>query len=279
MRERFPSENEQVELYRRVLEAARGKEVTIRTLDIGGDKFLSYLDYPREDNPYLGWRSIRVSLELRDVFREQIRAILQASASGSLRILFTMISSVREIKDTLSILDEEKARLRGKGIHFDDRIKVGLLLEVPAAFVILQKILRYVDFVSIGTNDLVQFVLAVDRNNQKVAPIYNPLHPALVSTILDIASVCKKNDKPIVVCGEAAANPRCAYLYLAMGIDQISMNAPSVPIIKHLIRHVRLSDAKDTLEAVLSMEDTDEIDELVGDRVIPVLNDLNDDTP
>ncbi len=279
VRERFPSEDEQVNLYRRVLTAAKGKEVTMRTLDVGGDKFLSYLDYPREDNPYLGWRSIRVSLELRDVFREQIRAILRASAFGHLKILFPMISSVREIKDTLSILDEEKSRLRGKGIPFDDRIKVGLLLEVPAAAVILEKLLKYVDFVSVGTNDLVQFILAVDRNNQKVAPIYNPLHPAVISTILDIVSVCRKNDKPMVICGEAAANPKCAYLYLAMGIDQLSMNSPSVPIIKHLIRHVRLADAKEVLAAALSMEDTDEIEELVDDRVSLVLNDLNADAP
>jgi phosphotransferase system enzyme I (PtsP) len=279
VRERFPSENEQVDLYRRVLAAAKGKEVTMRTLDVGGDKFLSYLDYPREDNPFLGWRSIRVSLELRDIFREQIRSMLRVSAFGHLKILFPMISSVKEIKDTLSILDEEKSRLRGKGIAFDDKIKVGLLLEVPAAAVILEKLLRYVDFVSVGTNDLIQFVLAVDRNNQKVAPIYNPLHPAVISTITDIASVCRKNDKPMVICGEAAANPRCAYLYLAMGIDQLSMNAPSVPIIKHLMRQVRRADAKKVLAEALSMEDAEEIEDLVDEHVAPVLDDLNADAP
>ncbi|MGO9137289.1 MAG: phosphoenolpyruvate--protein phosphotransferase [Syntrophales bacterium] len=279
VRERFPSENEQVALYQRVLAAAKGKEVTMRTLDVGGDKFLSYLDYPREDNPFLGWRSIRVSLELRDVFREQIRAMLRASVFGHSKILFPMISSVKEIKDALSIIDEEKSGLRGKGIPFNDIIKVGLLLEVPAAAVILEKLLRYVDFVSVGTNDLVQFVLAVDRNNQKVAPIYNPLHPAVISTIMDIASVCRKNGKPMVVCGEAAANPKCAYLYLAMGIDQLSMNAPSVPIVKYLMRHVKVADAREVLAAALSMEDTDEIEELVDERVAPVLDDLNTDAP
>lgn len=279
VRERFPSENEQIQLYRRVLEAAKGKEVTLRTLDVGGDKFLSYLDYPREDNPFLGWRSIRVSLELKDVFREQIRAVLRASALGNLKILLPMISSVREIKDTLLIMNEEKSRLREKGIPFDDGIKVGLLLEVPAAAVILEKMLKYVDFVSVGTNDLTQFVLAVDRNNQKVAPMYNPLHPAVVSIISDIASICKNNDKPMVICGEAAANPKCAYLYLAMGIDQLSMNAPSVPIIKHLIRHVRQADAKEALAAALSMEDTCEIEDLADDRVSQILNALNTDAP
>jgi phosphoenolpyruvate-protein kinase (PTS system EI component) len=186
---------------------------------------------------------------------------------------------VREIKDTRSILDEEKSRLRGKGMPFDDAIEVGLLLEVPAAAVILEKLLKYVDFVSVGTNDLTQFVLAVDRNNQKVAPIYNPLHPAMISTIRDIASVCRKNDKPMVICGEAASNPKCAYLYLAMGIDQLSMNAPSVPIIKHLIRYVRLADAREVLAAALSMEDTEEIEALLDEHVSPILNGLNEYAP
>ena len=271
VRERFPSEDEQVDLYRRVLEAAKGKAITIRTLDVGGDKFLSYLDYPREDNPYLGWRSIRVSLELRDVFREQIRAILKASAFGSFRILFPMISSVREIKDTLSILNEEKERLRERNVPFDDAIKAGLLLEVPAAAVILEKLLRYVDFVSVGTNDLVQFVLAVDRNNQKVAPIYNPLHPAVISTILNIVSVCKEKNKPVVICGEAAANPKCAYLYMGMDIDQLSMNAPSVPMIKHMIRNIEQDDAKEVLRRVLLMDDADEIEDFMDYVISPVL--------
>jgi len=271
VRERSPSEEEQVDLYRRVLEAAKGKEVTIRTLDVGGDKFLSYLDYPKEDNPYLGWRSIRVSLELRDIFREQIRAILRASVSGTLRILFPMISSVKEIKDALSIVNEEKTYLRERNIPFDETIKVGLLIEVPAAVVILDKLLRYVDFVSVGTNDLVQFVLAVDRNNQKVASIYNPLHPAVISTILDIVSVCKERNKPMVICGESAANPKCAYLYLGMGIDQLSMNAPSVPIIKHLIRNVQKADAEQALMSVLLMDDADEIADFVEDGISPAL--------
>ena len=271
VRERFPSEDEQVDIYRRVLEAAKGKEVTIRTLDVGGDKFLSYLDYPKEDNPYLGWRSIRVSLELRDVFREQIRAILRASVFGHSKVLFPMISSVREIKETLSIVNEEKTRLRERNIPFDDTIKVGLLLEVPAAVVILNKLLRYVDFVSVGTNDLVQFILAVDRNNQKVAPIYNPLHPAVISTILDIVSVCRERNKPMVICGESAANPKCAYLYLGMGINQLSMNAPSVPIIKHLIRNVEKNDAEEVLTQVLLMDDTDEIEDFVNNGVSQAL--------
>ncbi len=259
VRERFPSEREQVDLYRRILDGAKGREVTIRTLDVGGDKFLSYLDYPKEDNPYLGWRSIRVSLEMRDIFREQLRAILRASAFGRARILFPMITSVNEIKETVSILNEEKTKLKHSNIPFDDAIKIGILVEVPAAVIILEKLLKYLDFISIGTNDLVQYVLAVDRNNQRVASIYNPLHPAVVSIIKKVISTCKKHDKPVVICGEAAANPKCAYLYLGMGVDQMSMNPSTVPTIKHLIRNVRLNDAREALKQVLAMDDADEI--------------------
>lgn len=275
VRERFPSEREQVDLYRRILDGAKGREVTIRTLDVGGDKFLSYLDYPKEDNPYLGWRSIRVSLEMRDIFREQLRAILRASAFGRARILLPMITSVKEIKETILILSEEKTKLKQSNIPFDDTIKIGILVEVPAAVIILEKLLKYVDFISIGTNDLVQYVLAVDRNNQKVAFIYNPLHPAVVSIIEKVISTCKKHDKPVVICGEAAANPRCAYLYLGMGVDQMSMNPSTVPTIKHLIRNVRQNDARETLKQVLAMDDTDEIgdflDEVVSDRLIDTI--------
>ncbi|MCX5854373.1 MAG: phosphoenolpyruvate--protein phosphotransferase, partial [Deltaproteobacteria bacterium] len=271
VRERFPSEREQVDLYRRVLEGARGREVTIRTLDVGGDKFLSYLEYPREDNPYLGWRSIRVSLEMRDIFREQLRAILRTSAFGRVRILFPMIVSVVEIRETLSIINEEKAKLKQRNIPFDETIKVGILVEVPAAIIILEKLIRCVDFISIGTNDLVQYVLAVDRNNQKVASIYNPLHPAVVSTICGAIATCRKHHKPVVICGEAAANPKCAYLYLGMGVDQLSMNPSSVPAIKQLIRNTKQTDAKETLARVLAMDDADEIedflDEVLSDRL------------
>jgi len=267
VRERFPSEKEQVDLYRRIVEGARGKEVTIRTLDIGGDKFLSYLDYPKEDNPYLGWRSIRVSLEMRDVFREQLRAILRASAFGNIKILLPMITSVAEIRDTLSILHEEKTKLLKRNIQFDNMIQVGILVEVPAAVVTLEKLLRWVDFISIGTNDLVQYMLAVDRNNQKVASLYNPLHPAVISTIRKIIATCRKSRKTVVICGEAAANLKCAYLYLGMGVDRISMNPSSVPTIKHMIRNIRQFDAREALTQVLAMDDADEIEAFL-ERVV-----------
>ena len=268
VRKEFPSENEQFLLYKKVVEGAEGRPVTIRTLDVGGDKFLSYLDYPKEQNPYLGWRSIRVSLELDDIFRTQIRAILKASAFGHIKILFPMITSVSEVRKIISLLDEEKNSLKKRGVPFDEEINIGIMVEVPGAVRILDRLLRYVDFASIGTNDLIQYTLAVDRNNQKVASLYNPLHPGVVSTIAEVVSTCKKNDKGISICGESASNPHCAYLFLGMETDHLSMNPASIPIIKDLIRKVRLTDAKETLNSVVLMEDAEEIAAFL-DKVLP----------
>ena len=268
VRKEFPSENEQFLLYKKVVEGAEGRSVTIRTLDVGGDKFLSYLDYPKEQNPYLGWRSIRVSLELDDIFRTQIRAILKASAFGHIKILFPMITTVGEVRSITSLLDEEKNLLGKRGSSFDTTINIGIMVEVPGTVKILDRLLHYVDFVSIGTNDLIQYTLAVDRNNQKVAELYDPLHPAVISTILDVVSICKKNNKEVSICGEAASNPRCAYLFTAIETDKLSMNPASIPVIKDLIRKVRLSDTKKALNSVLLMEDSREITSYL-DKILP----------
>jgi phosphotransferase system enzyme I (PtsP) len=268
VRKEFPSENEQFLLYKKVVEGAEGRSVTIRTLDVGGDKFLSYLDYPKEQNPYLGWRSIRVSLELDDIFRTQIRAILKASAFGHIKILFPMITSVGEVRSITSLLDEEKNLLEKRGAPFDTTINIGIMVEVPGTVKILDRLLHYVDFVSIGTNDLIQYTLAVDRNNQKVASLYDPLHPAVISTILDVVSICKRNNKEVSICGEAASNPRCAYLFTAIETDKLSMNPASVPVIKDLIRKVRLTDTKEALNRVLLMEDSREITSYL-DKILP----------
>jgi phosphotransferase system enzyme I (PtsP) len=258
-RKDFPSEDEQSLLYEKIIRGAEHRSVTIRTLDVGGDKFLSYLDSPKEANPYLGWRSIRVSLGLDPIFRTQIRAILRASAIGKVRILLPMITSVSEVHKSLEILEEEKRALTDRGISFDKDVPVGIMVEVPAAVRILDRFLRYVDFVSVGTNDLIQYLLAVDRNNEKVANIYNPLHPAVVSAMMDIVSTCKQYDKGVSICGEAASNPQCAYLFLAMEVDRLSMAPASIPVIKDLVRKVTLKDAKATLELALGMEDTEEV--------------------
>jgi phosphotransferase system enzyme I (PtsP) len=258
-RKDFPSGEEQQILYEKIVRGAGACSVTIRTLDVGGDKFLSYLDYPKEQNPYLGWRSIRVSLDLDDMFRTQLRAILSASAVGRVRVLFPMITSVDEIRKVMGILEEEKQALRTRGISFDEKMPAGLMVEVPAAAKILKSLLPYVNFVSIGTNDLVQYLLAVDRNNEKVADIYSPLHPAVITTIAEVVHTCKAFGKSISICGESASDPRCVLLFLAMGVDRLSMNPASVPLIKDFLRRISFDEAKSHLLKVLAMEDTDTI--------------------
>jgi phosphoenolpyruvate-protein kinase (PTS system EI component) len=213
----------------------------------------------------LGWRSIRVCLELKDVFREQLRAILQASVAGPVRLMFPMISSVAELRQSLEILEEEKIFLRRQGISFAENMPVGIMVEVPGTVIILEKLLRYIDFISIGTNDLIQYSLAVDRNNPKVASLYRPLHPAVLSLIIAAASTCRRLNKPVSVCGEAANNVKCAYLFLGMGIQDMSMNASSIPHLKHFIRGRTFAEAKKSLKQALTMEDAAEIEAYLDD--------------
>lgn len=259
LRKSFPSEDEQVALYTRVIEKSKGRSVTIRTLDVGGDKFLSYLEYPKEDNPFLGWRSIRLSLDLEDVFRTQIRAVLRASAFGKLRILFPMITIVDEIRKVVKLVSEEKEKLDHDAVKYDRNIELGIMVEVPAAVPILDRLLRYVDFVNIGTNDLMQYLLAVDRNNKKVAAYFNVLHPAVIATIEQIVSVCNRFEKQVCICGEAAAVKESIFLFIGMGADHISMVPSAIPGAKQFIRSVNQTDAKKALKVCLEMEDAKEI--------------------
>jgi len=267
LRKSFPSEDEQVDLYTRVLEKAEKRSVTIRTFDVGGDKFLSYLDYPKEDNPFLGWRSIRLSLDLEDVFRTQIRAILRVSDFAKTRILFPMISSIDEIRRVVALVNEEKENLTAIGIAFDRNIELGIMVEVPAAVPILDRLLRYVDFVNIGTNDLMQYLLAVDRNNKKVAEHFNVLHPSVIATVAQIVSVCRRFDKQLCICGEAAAVKECIFLFVGMGADHISMVPSSIPGAKQLIRSVNQADAEEALKVCLEMEDAKEIKAYLNNKV------------
>ena len=251
----FPTEEEQFELYCKVIAAAAGKTVTIRTLDVGGDKLFSHLDYPKETNPYLGWRAVRVSLERDDIFRAQIRAVLRASAHGPTSLMFPMVSTVEEVCAIKHIVKDEKSKLAAAGRPFNANMAIGIMVEVPAAVRILHHLLRHVDFVSIGTNDLTQYILAVDRNNEKVSAMYNPLHPAVIDTIREAATVCRRMGIPLSICGESASNPQCVVLYLAMGITRLSLNPSSVPLIKHLIATLSMAEAQSALSAITDMED------------------------
>lgn len=264
LRKSFPSEEEQVALYRKVLEKSAPLAVTIRTFDAGGDKIFSSLDRPVEDNPFLGWRSIRISLDMEDIFRIQIRAILRASAFGRAHILFPMISCMTEVHRINSIMSEEKDNLRKQGVDFDPDIQRGIMVEVPSAVPILKRMLAYVDFVSIGTNDLIQYLLAVDRNNKQVASRYNLLHPSVIATIADIVAICRQAGKPLNICGEAAANPQGIFLFVGMGADHISMTPSAIPMAKNFIRCITRSYAKQCLKEAMDKEDAVAIGRLLG---------------
>jgi phosphotransferase system enzyme I (PtsP) len=251
IQKRLPTEEEQADLYTRVMQQADGLPVCFRTLDVGGDKFLSALDYPKEDNPFLGWRSIRVTLELEEMFRQQIRAILRAAEYGTAQLMFPMIVSMHELEVSLSIVQEEKRRL-GSSIP----LPVGIMLEVPGTVKILPSLLPLIDFVSIGTNDLIQYTLAVDRNNPKVASLYTPFHPAVLSIIADAAALCNKSGTPVSICGEAAADPACAYLFLGLGIRRLSMNPSSILRVKAMIREADTGQAARAVAFGLELNDS-----------------------
>jgi phosphotransferase system, enzyme I, PtsP len=267
LRKTFPTEEEQTALYQKILSKAQGRSVTIRTFDVGGDKFLSYMEYPKEENPFLGWRSIRISLDLENEFRTQIRAILRASATGKMQILFPMISSVEEIRQVIAIVESEKNHLLQQGVDYDSDIQLGIMVEVPATVPILARLLKYIDFISIGTNDLIQYMLAVDRNNQKVAQLFNALHPSVISTIADIIAIAKRNGKPASICGEAASRLDCILLFIGMGADRISMTPSAIPEAKRFILSIWKSEAEKIFMQAMQMEEASEIGKLLNDAV------------
>jgi phosphotransferase system enzyme I (PtsP) len=255
----FPSEEEQLELYRRVLGSMGGKPVTIRTLDLGPDKYPAYMRLPREHNPYLGWRSIRISLEKSDIFKVQLRAILRVGVHGPVRLLLPMISSVEEILQVKKLLAEVKAELREEGVAFDPWMPVGVMVEVPAAVWLADRLIREVDFFSIGTNDLIQYLLAVDRDNRKVASLYEPLHPAVLQAISWTVQAAKRAGRRVSMCGEMAADPLCTLVLLGMGLDELSMEPFFVPVIKRVVRSLSYINAQRLTQEVLRMETVQEV--------------------
>jgi phosphotransferase system enzyme I (PtsP) len=255
----FLSEDEQVELYRRVVDGMGGRPVTIRTLDLGADKYPPYLNIPREDNPFLGWRSIRISLELPEIFRTQLRAILRTAVNRPVQMMFPMISSLEEIRRAKELLAEAREELQAAGKPVPAAMPVGMMMEVPSAVCLAPYLVREVDFISIGTNDLIQYVLAVDRNNRKVAPLYEPLHPAVIQMVASAVSVAKQAGKPVSICGEMAADPVCTLLLVGLGFDDLSMGPFFIPVIKRLIRAMTFETARGLAQEVLTMPTIKEI--------------------
>ena len=264
----FPSEEEQYALYKRVVEGMTDKPVTIRTLDIGADKYPSYMrSVATEPNPFLGWRSIRISLEVEEIFKTQLRAILRVGDLGSVRMLVPMISSLEEIQKVKELLAEAKVELEQEGTPFDRQMELGIMVEVPSAVQLAERFLREVDFLSIGTNDLIQYILAVDRSNRKVANLYEPLHPAVLSALNATIDAGRKAGKRVSMCGEMAGDPLCALVLLGMGLEEFSMGALYLPVIKKAIRSISYQAAKTTAQMVLEMDTVGEIKRYLFEQI------------
>jgi len=256
----FPNEEQQYALYRRVVEGMEGKPVTIRTLDIGADKYPPYARRATpEANPFLGWRSIRVSLELVDIFKTQLRAILKVGALGQVRLLIPMVSRLEEILRVKEILAEVKEELAEEGVPFDRQMALGIMIEVPSAVQTVDRLLREVDFLSIGTNDLIQYLLAVDRGNRRVAGLYEPLNPAVLSALMQIIQAAKKAGKHVAMCGEMAGDPLATLLLVGMGLEEFSMESLFIPVVKKVIRSMTYQSAKTSVQIVLDMDTVGEI--------------------
>jgi phosphotransferase system enzyme I (PtsP) len=264
----FPSEEEQFTLYRRVVEGFSGKPVTIRTLDIGADKYPAYVRRATaEQNPFLGWRSIRVSLEIPEIFKAQLRAILRAGAYGRVRLLIPMVTSLEEIFRVKEILAEVRDELERDGLTFDRQMELGIMVEVPSIVHLVSRIVREVDFLSIGTNDLIQYVLAVDRGNHKVAELYEPLHPAVLAALTQIIEGAKREGKRVGMCGEMAGDPLYTLLLLGMGLEEFSMGSLFIPVVKRIVRSVNYSEAKAVADIVLRMDTVAEIKKYLFDQM------------
>lgn len=237
----LPKEEEQYEVYRDAAEKLDGMPLVIRTLDIGGDKDVNFMTFPQEDNPALGYRGIRISLDRRDLFKTQLKALLRASAHGNIRILYPMISSVDEVRKCNEILEQAKKELVREGKPFKADTPVGMMIEVPASVLIADMLAEEVQFFSIGTNDLVQYVLAVDRMNETVAPLYDPYHPAVLRLLKQVADAARARGIPVSVCGELAGDPDAVPLWLGLGIQELSMSVQSLLTVKEKVLH---SEAK-----------------------------------
>jgi phosphotransferase system enzyme I (PtsP) len=253
IRDRFPSEKEQMAIYREQLSSFHPLPVTMRTLDVGGDKALPYFPI-KEDNPFLGWRGIRITLDHPEIFLVQIRAMLKASEGlNNLRILMPMISGLQELEESLHLIHRAWSEVRDEGVDVP-MPPVGVMIEIPAAVYQIRELARLVDFISIGSNDLTQYLLAVDRNNPRVADLYDFLHPSVLQALKLVVDGAHAEGKPVGICGEMAADPASAVLLLAMGFDNLSMNATNLPKVKWLLRQISKKMACELLERLLKMD-------------------------
>jgi phosphotransferase system enzyme I (PtsI) len=259
----FPTEDEQYEAYIEVVERVHPKSVILRTFDLGGDKFGPHDGSLVEANPFLGWRAIRACLDLPEMFKVQLRAMLKASAKKSIKIMFPMISEVGELQKAKAILNEAKEELKRQKIPFDEKIPVGIMVEIPSAALAADSLAKECDFFSIGTNDLIQYTLAVDRGNEKIAHLYQGFHPAVLKLIKETIDAGHRNGIWVGLCGEMAADPLATTLLVGMGVDELSTSAMAIPEVKKIIRSIKFEEAKKHAEEVLKLSTIDEIKKLL----------------
>ncbi|MFD0825499.1 phosphoenolpyruvate--protein phosphotransferase [Neobacillus sp. M.A.Huq-85] len=262
-RDQLPTEEEQFEAYKAVLEGMSGKPVVVRTLDIGGDKELPYLDLPKEMNPFLGFRAIRLCLEEQDVFRTQIRALLRASIYGNLKIMFPMIATLDEFRSAKAILEEEKQKLVSQGLQIAGQIELGIMVEIPSTAILADQFAKEVDFFSIGTNDLIQYTMAADRMNQRVAYLYQPYSPSILRLVKMVIDAAHAEGKWAGMCGEMAGDETAIPVLLGLGLDEFSMSATSILKARSLIRNLKKSEMEKLAEEVLTMQTTSQVIEAV----------------
>ncbi len=271
----LPSEDELFEDYKEVAEIIAPNPVTIRTLDLGGDRFSSESSWTKEANPALGLRAIRFCLQQPSMFRSQIRAILRASAFGNIQVMFPMISGLQELLDSRKIIKEAMGELDQEGAAYDGNIKVGLMIEVPSAVTVADILAKHADFFSIGTNDLIQYALAIDRVNEHVAFMYQPFHPAILRMIVQVIKAARQAGIRVALCGEMAGDPLCTSVLLAMGIDELSLNAGGIPMIKKIIRSLSLEQANTDLRKIMKLDTAAQVREFMVKKMKPLLDELD----
>jgi phosphotransferase system enzyme I (PtsI) len=262
-RERAPTEEEQYRCYRQVLEAMEGRPVTIRTLDLGGDKIPGVRKPEREANPAMGLRAVRYCLQNREIFRAQLRALLRASTCGNLRVMFPLITGVAELREVRGELEHCRSELGHAGVAMDAKFPVGIMIETPAAACIADRLAGEADFFSIGTNDLIQYALAIDRHNRDVAYLYRPLHLSVLRSVQNVVAAAKAGGIPVAMCGEMAGDPLYTLVLLAMGFDELSMTAGQIPVVKQIIRLASRAEAITLLDNAMRLTTADEIERYI----------------
>ena len=273
LRKDAPSQDEQRDAYRYILETMHPCPVTIRTLDAGGDKLVNGITAVNESNPFMGWRSIRVCLDREDIFCTQLKALLLANTKGNLRLLLPMISGMTELRRAKACIEKCRRELEAEG-HSVSKVKLGVMIEVPAAVMIVDKLAKEVDFFSIGTNDLIQFTLAVDRTNELITDMFQPHHPAVLSMIYQTVQAAHREGIPVAVCGEMSADPMSVLLLVGLGVDELSMTPWTVMSTKKIIRSINFEDVRDSALSVLQMDDAESVNSFMHGKYAQTIRDL-----